>query len=249
MTNPSLFQRTADTRLRQRCIFDEYGNRCFRLADGSYVQVSWAEWEAIGEAYDEAVLPASAQLRRAFNLSMPFSLSLIALISSVPALDHAVKAADETIPIVIPFAILAGLPFTFMFRHYLAVRRALAAAGAHLRSRPRIAVTPAPGRAACEMLEILVRVLVGPVLLIQTVVTLLPSTFERTPFGGTRLGPVSVAAVAVLCAYLLLRRRIRRFEAARVQGAEAQRRRRPGQLSGEPAAPAWPGGFAPSPGP
>ena len=210
MVDASLLQKTAKLRLRQRLVVDRGGSLFYRFRDGGLVAISREEWLALANGYEEEVAPASRRLRWAFNLSVPFAIAMIGLLAHSGPIERSINLLPSLAQMVIMLAIVAGMPFTFLFLHYRTVRRATEGLDSTLRPRPRVQAEVAPRPAGLDTLEILGLVLVGPTLVLQMAGSLVPGIFRNTPLAAMRIDAVGIAGFAVIAALLIVRRRAAR---------------------------------------
>lgn len=219
MFDVSLFQRISTARLEQWGVL-EADRICVRVDGGrEEVRLAPSEWAEILDRYHRTVDESARRLRWSMILALPFSISLIFLLMSIPGAREATRWIDEKanfLGFVLVFIIMSGLPLTAIILHGRAVMKALDRARRRLRKLER---HPARHRAPTSEATPLERVAAFaaiPYLIIEIYGSYDPDAYRNTPWTGTRLDFGGLVCIAVLVG--LGWRRWRAVQLARAEG-------------------------------
>jgi hypothetical protein len=210
--DPKLFEKLSVRMLHQRCAVDEFGFIFYRLKDGSgFVQLTQREWDELGKAFDDAISKSSRAVRWAFNLAMPFTILLLALISAEPSLRYALEAIERAAPLLAYLSVTMTMPLAVMALHNRRVQRAIDTVEEVLATQPRCAPPPIQGNRGLNAMELIGLVVIGPHLFLQLLGTSYPDLYRNTPLSGTQLGITGYASLGLLVAIGIARWRRTRW--------------------------------------
>lgn len=202
MLNIDFSRALAGSDFHRRGVASPEGKIIFQLADKSgHVRLSRAEWDAAGKSFRDNVSVSSKKAKYCLLLHLP-AFFLAMAICNLPPFEFIFHAMPRSFAASIGLALLVLPPIGIYLWHSRNVQRVSAELEELLGELPRVEALSNPVSVP-RWLDIAGFLLVGPGLLFAIIGELRPGIFRNTPFADAHLGPLSLAALAIIAARLL----------------------------------------------